>query len=180
MTTNTSLPRILFDPEVYTSMLDEIIFRSGVQNITLQTIIFLNSIYMNEFLDEDVEWVDRSDDEYKKYTNDRIQSFISVGVELIKIDNLIQNEDRPTSTVGYGEVNKRQSLPHSNETNHTNKSHSTNKSYSTKLAPVPEYVGEYGMLDTIEEDENDEFYQKVKKLNVQQKEDKTVKFQTLS
>ena len=99
MTTFTSLPKLLFDPDVYMSILDEILLKTKSQSIDMYTLIFLNSIYMNEMLDQDVEWKDRSDAEQKKWIDDRIKSFIQLGIELVRINNKLSNSDQSQNLV---------------------------------------------------------------------------------
>lgn len=80
----SSIARIIFDPEVYMSILTEIVRISKVKSIDMYTIFLLNSIYANEMLDEDLKWKDRSGDEFKEFVNKRVRMIIQVGVDLVK------------------------------------------------------------------------------------------------
>lgn len=142
MTTYTSLPKLLFDPEVYLSILDEILLKTKVESIDMYTLIFLNSIYMNEMLDQDVEWKDRNDEEQKEWIESRIKSFIQLGIELVKINYKLNNNNKLSQKVNI-----------------------TPQVKKTIIEPVLDNVTFSDYLDDIPEDMNDEYYKKVNKLN---------------
>lgn len=80
----SSITRIIFDPEVYMSILSEIVRITKIKSIDMYTIFLINSIYANEMLDEDIKWKDRSGEEFKQFVNKRVRMLIQVGVDLIK------------------------------------------------------------------------------------------------
>jgi len=92
MSTYSTIPKILFDPEIYIEILNQITKNTGQTNINLYTIMFLNSFYMNEFIDQDLIWVDENEEEQRSRIDARIQSLIKVGSELLNINNTIESE----------------------------------------------------------------------------------------
>lgn len=87
------IPKTIFDPEVYMLILNEISKGTHASSINLYTLVFLNSFYMNEFLDQDLVWSDETDESRNKKIDERIQTLIKVGIELVNISQ--QNEPLP-------------------------------------------------------------------------------------
>ena len=156
MSTYTNIPKIIFDPEIYMSILNQIIKLSNSNHIDIYTIILLNSVYMNEMLDKDIQWQDRTDDEYKIFINDIISNFIKFGVDLIKFNKSTQ------------------------QSNNQSNNQSTKKSVSfidSEIIDNDENTLS-DLMDSMPIDENDDYYKKVNKLGKQKcdNDDKSVRF----
>lgn len=148
------------------SILDQILKSANSNHISIDTIILLNSLYMNEMLDKDIVWQDRTDEEYSNFITDRIAKFVKIGVDLVKFEQsqrpskLQQIQSKPqlqpnkksVSFIQYNDTNNNDDDDDNNENN------SIQTSNNNMLSDL---------IDSMPIDENDEYYKKVSKLGKQ-------------
>lgn len=106
--------KIIYDPEIYMAILTEIANISKTNSVDMYTIFLLNSIYMNEMLDEDLKWNDRTGNEYKEYVNKRVKMLIQIGVDLVKATN------RTQSNVKLNEIQQSKNIKQYNSSTRVN------------------------------------------------------------
>lgn len=145
---NTSIVKIIFDPDVYMSILCEILKITKSASISMYSMFLLNSMYVNEMLEEDIKWKDRNGDEHKEYVNRRVNSIVQLGVELVKSmpDNEIKRNEAKTS-VRFNDNNE--TITYNDECNDICKDDANSL---------------FDLVDSMPIDQDDEFYKKVKKL----------------
>lgn len=156
----TNLPKIIFDPTIYMSILDQILKSANSNHINIDTIILLNSLYMNEMLDKDIVWQDRTDEEYSNFITDRIAKFVKIGVDLVKFEQANQpSKSQQIQSKPQLQSNKK-SVSFYNDTNddEDNENSPIQTSNDNMLSDL---------IDSMPIDENDEYYKKVNKLGKQ-------------
>lgn len=157
----TNLPKIIFDPTIYMSILDQILKSANSNHINIDTIILLNSLYMNEMLDKDIIWQDRSDDEYSKFITERVAKFVKIGVDLVKFEQANQpsrTQIQQQQSKQLQSNKKSVSFIQYNDNNDDNDDDTTQISSDSTLSDL---------IDSMPIDENDEYYKKVNKLGKQ-------------
>lgn len=159
----TNLPKIIFDPTIYMSILDQILKSANSNHINIDTIILLNSLYMNEMLDKDIIWQDRTDEEYSQFITDRIAKFVKIGVDLVKFEQSQQprniqskNIQQPQHTICSSSKKSVSFIQYNDDINDDNKTQISSDSSTLS-----------DLIDSMPIDENDEYYKKVNKLGKQ-------------
>lgn len=155
---NSNIVKIIFDPEIYMSILSEIVSISKSKSIDIYTVFLLNSIYMNEMLDDDIKWKDRTSIEYKEYINSRIRTLIQTGVDLVNATKQAErsiaprkcNEDRAYISRG-GSASPRGHVEELVEFDDS--------------GPYRSDASLFDLVDSMPIDQNDEYYKKLTKYN---------------
>lgn len=164
---NSNIVKIIFDPEIYMSILSEIVSISKSKSIDIYTIFLLNSIYMNEMLDDDIKWKDRTSTEYKEYINSRIRALIQTGIDLVNA-----TKQTTESSIGSRKCNERQSSS-SQYANSSSRQASCFSSQS-QLEDIGVFDDQvacrsdtslFDLVDSMPIDQNDEYYKKLTKYN---------------
>jgi hypothetical protein len=156
------VPKIIFDPEIYYIIINEICKHTRQTSLNLYTLIFLNSFYMNEFLDRDVEWMDETESEQKTRVETRMRKMIEIGCEIVKLT-------QRSLVMGAGEPRQIQPTE-------------PPKCSKPCAQPSPAQAEEcclYDIIDSSEPDDNDEMVKKMNKFNsemAQKNSEKSVKF----
>jgi hypothetical protein len=99
MNAYTLVPKFIFDPEIYLMILTKIAQATKCESVSLSSLLLLNSYYMNEYLDLDLVWRDESNAEKKTRIDERIRSLIDAGIEMVKINSVIQSPVQPVQVV---------------------------------------------------------------------------------
>lgn len=157
MSTFTNIPKIIFDPEIYMAILNQILKISKSNNIDVYTILLLNSVYMNEMLDKDIEWKDRTDDEYKDFINDRINKFIKYGVDLILLNNSLTKNNINNTNQNNQNISCKKNVSFFDPINmpSTDDDIENNDNCEITLSDL---------VDSMPTNQNDDYYKKVNKL----------------
>lgn len=165
----TNLPKIIFDPTIYMSILDQILKSANSNHINIDTIILLNSLYMNEMLDKDIVWQDRTDEEYSNFITDRIAKFVKIGVDLVKFEQANQPAKLQQIQSKPQLQSNKKSVSFYNDANDDddNENSPIQTSNDNMLSDL---------IDSMPIDENDEYYKKVNKLGKQSSSNNQVRF----
>lgn len=190
----SNIAKIIFDPEVYMSILAEIIKITKVKSIDMYTVFLLNSVYVNEMLDEDLKWKDRSNDEFKNYINKRVKMLVKIGVDIVnatpaKPDPEIREQRGDTATGSSGIVppgaNAARESTNSLVESHNPFSHERNVRFDSGRvnSPYTSYTKNtdnenddytrtpcesslFDLVDSMPVDQNDDYYKKLNKFKV--------------
>lgn len=203
MSIYSTIPKLIFDPEIYILIMNEIISQSKTNNINLYTLLFLNSFYMNEFLDQDLEWFDETDDEKKIRIDDRIKNMIKIGIELVNINNVVEskelNDNNDLQINSDLQINNNLQINNDLQVKPNNKNLLQNNQQQHKHKNVKNYQNNNSekqsvyseifntnnddssvclsdLVDSLPVDDNDEFYKKSKKFNNNNSSSKSVSF----
>lgn len=151
------------------SILDQILKSANSNHINIDTIILLNSLYMNEMLDKDIVWQDRTDEEYSNFITDRIAKFVKIGVDLVKFEQANQPAKLQQIQSKPQLQSNKKSVSFYNDANDDddNENSPIQTSNDNMLSDL---------IDSMPIDENDEYYKKVNKLGKQSSSNNQVRF----